>query len=531
MQTSPIVVGAAVIYFIIIFGIGYFTRKASLNPMDYYVAGRKVGSFVNGAALAATYLSPASFLGLPAFIFIMGYPFWWALIGIIGGMPLASMLTAAPLRKYAPISFTDYYADRYESDKAMRIVAGLPVLVSGWAYVVLSLVGTALFMMAILKIPYQYAVIIGAIAVLFYVYLGGMVSTTWATAFQGILMAVAAVAAALAILVKFGGFAGLGDAVYANNPNFWLAPGAVPGKASHPVMSIWTGMVSFYFVWHFGFATMPYTVVRFFTAMDLKSARRAVAWCTLIGGAMYWGLIIIGTSARMVIETLHPLMTQLGAKNAVDLLGKIKGLYNVGGVAVTDYSMVSAVEALNNPWLLGLLVAGGLAIAMSTASGWVMVLNVMIGRDWMGKVFGSKWAIDNPVKSMRVWSVIIIIIGTVFAFNPIALVLDLSGWAFVTIIATTGAPMILGIWWPRATKAAAFSTILVFLPLTFFSWLYAKNALGSPHWFFLSQKPNLIPVGHQMYWIPVAFIFFIIVSLLTKPCSQETVQKYCNDLH
>ncbi len=81
MGVNPIVILGSVLYFAVIFWIGWSSRKASLNASDYYVAGRKVGAFVNGSALAATYFSPASFLGLPAFIFIMGYPFWWALVG------------------------------------------------------------------------------------------------------------------------------------------------------------------------------------------------------------------------------------------------------------------------------------------------------------------------------------------------------------------------------------------------------------------------------------------------------------------
>ena len=168
-QVSPIVIFFAVVYFVVIFGIGWVSRKAALNASDYMVSGRNVGPIINGAALASTYLSPASFLGLPAFIFIMGYPFWWALIGIIAGMPIASMLTAAPLRKYAPVSFTDYYADRYDDQKAMRALISLPVLVSGLLYVTLSIIGTALFMMAILKVPYNIAIIIGALVILFYV--------------------------------------------------------------------------------------------------------------------------------------------------------------------------------------------------------------------------------------------------------------------------------------------------------------------------------------------------------------------------
>ncbi|MCP4214729.1 MAG: cation acetate symporter, partial [bacterium] len=159
MEVNPIVIFGAVAYFAVLFGIGWKSRKASLDASDFYVAGRKIGPFVNGSALAATYFSPASFLGLPAYIFIVGYPFWWALVGIIGGMPIATLLTAAPLRKYAPTSFTDYYADRYET-KWMRLIAGIPTIIGGFAYVILSIVGTAIFLLAILKIPFWVSVIL-----------------------------------------------------------------------------------------------------------------------------------------------------------------------------------------------------------------------------------------------------------------------------------------------------------------------------------------------------------------------------------
>ncbi len=532
-QVSPIVIIFAVAYFAVMFGIGWWTRKAALNAADFMVSGRNVGPFINGAALASTYLSPASFLGLPAFIFIMGYPFWWALVGIIVGMPIASLLTAAPLRKYGPVSFTDYYADRYDDQKLLRAIVSLPVIVSGVLYVTLSIIGTALFMVAILKMSYGWSLIISSFVVLFYVYFGGMVATTWSNALQGVLMALAAVAAAIAVIAHFGGFDALGEAIFKNNPNFFVPPHSTSGKFSHPIMATWTGMVSFYFVWHYGFATMPYTVVRFFTAMDVKAARRAIFWAVFFGGAMYWGLIIIGSAAKVILETLHPLATDPAvAGNAVKLLAKLKAIYGIGGAAATDYSMIATVEALNNPWLMGLLVAGGLSIAMSTTAGWVVVLNVILGRDWMGKILGNKWALENPVKALRLWSIIIIVLCTLIAFNPPALILDLSGWAFVVVIATIGAPLVLGIWWEQATRAATYATIIVFLPLTLFSWLYAKIALGSPHWFFLNKLLGVkIAVAHQWYWVPLSFIFFIAVSLITEPPRKEVVKKYCIDLH
>ncbi|HSM74797.1 MAG TPA: cation acetate symporter, partial [Desulfobacterales bacterium] len=223
MGVNPIVILGSVLYFAVIFWIGWSSRKASLNAADYYVAGRKVGAFVNGSALAATYFSPASFLGLPAFIFILGYPFWWALVGIIGGMPIATLLTAAPLRKYAPTSFTDYYADRYDT-KWMRLVAGIPTLIGGLAYVILSIVGTALFLLAILKLNFTFSVILATVVIFLYIYYGGMVATTFSTAFQGIAMTVASVLAAAYVIAHYGGLNGLTDATLSVSPNFFNLP-------------------------------------------------------------------------------------------------------------------------------------------------------------------------------------------------------------------------------------------------------------------------------------------------------------------
>lgn len=157
----------------------------------------------------------------------------------------------------------------------MRLIAAFPTVIGGFAYVILSIVGTALFLLCILKINFTLSVILATVVVFGYVYYGGMVATTISTAFQGIAMTVAALLAAIFILSHYGGGNGLTDAVPANSANFFNTPYAseVP---SHPLVGTALGMIGFFFVWHFGFSTMPYTVVHFFTSQDIKSARRSV---------------------------------------------------------------------------------------------------------------------------------------------------------------------------------------------------------------------------------------------------------------
>jgi len=528
MGADPIVIIGAVVYFILIIAIGWFSRKAALNAADFYVAGRKIGPFINGSALAATYFSPATFLGMPAFIFMISYPFWWTLSGIIAGMPVATLLTAAPMRKYAPTSFTDYYADRYDT-KWMRLAAALPTIIGGFAYVILSIVGTALSMVAILKVNYIFAVVLAAAVVFAYIFWGGMVATTFSTALQGVIMTVATLLAAGVIIVHYGGLNELTQAAISSNALYFNTPHA-HAKTSHPLMGMWTGMVGFYFIWHYGFATMPYTVVRFFTAQDIKAARRSVTWAIIVGGAMYVGLIVIGTAAKVLIEGSHPLMGTEGIKNAVGVLAHMKKTYAIGTASVTDYSMFAIVESLKMPWLMAWIIAGGLSIAMSTAAGWTMVLNVVLGRDMIGKVFGSKWPEEKPIQVMRVMTFAVIVISALLSIDPPALVLDISGSAFLVIICATAPSMVLGIWWDKATKAASYVTIFVMTFVSGGSWLYAFYVQKSPHWFFLSDPSNKIPTPHQFYWIPVAFLLFIVVSLLTKPPREEVIKKYCLDI-
>jgi SSS family solute:Na+ symporter len=123
--------------------------------------------------------------------------------------------------------------------------------------------------------------------------------------------------------------------------------------------------------------------------------------------------------------------------------------------------MIAAVEGLKSPFLLSVLAAGGLAIAMATAAGWTMVLNVLLGRDLVGKVFGSRWPENKPVQATRVMTILIVFVSMCFAFNPPALVLDISGAAFIVILCSVGPPLILGIWWTRSTTTAAIANILV----------------------------------------------------------------------
>jgi Na+(H+)/acetate symporter ActP len=160
-------------------------------------------------------------------------------------------------------------------------------------------------MLAILKVDFTVSVIIATVVIFVYIYYGGMVATTFSTAFQGVAMTVASVTAAhLRSSSNYGGLNGLTEAVLANSPNFFNMP-YVAKKASHPIMSMWSGVVGFFFVWHFGFSAMPTRSCAFSRPRTSSRPAAASSGRSSIGGAMYCGLVIIGTGARVLIESLH----------------------------------------------------------------------------------------------------------------------------------------------------------------------------------------------------------------------------------
>ena len=175
----------------------------------------------------------------------------------------------------------------------MRLWAAIPTVIGGFAYVILSIVGTALFLLCILKVNFTISVILASVIVFAYIYFGGMVATTFSTAFQGIAMTVGSLVAMFYVLGHYGGFNGLTDAVLANSSTFFNMP-YVSEKASHPLMSTWTGVVGFFFVWHFGFSAMPYTGCQVFHKPGYQISPQkcflgSAYWrCHVWGACYYW---------------------------------------------------------------------------------------------------------------------------------------------------------------------------------------------------------------------------------------------------
>ncbi|MEM4712076.1 MAG: cation acetate symporter, partial [Archaeoglobaceae archaeon] len=154
--------------------------------------------------------------------------------------------------------------------------------------------------------------------------------------------------------------------------------------------------------------------------------------------------------------------------------------------------------------------------------------------DWFVRLLKWKRAEEKPIFYVRLIAFIFLLVSFLIAISPPALVLDLSGWAFIVIICSLGPGLILGLWWKRATKTAMWVTAIVMFILSMIAWTRAYFILGHHARFFLNDilfgNPNVLVTPHQVWTIPVGFILFIIISLLTKPPEEERIQKYCVEL-
>ncbi|MEB3851121.1 MAG: hypothetical protein LRS49_00875, partial [Desulfurococcales archaeon] len=465
-------------------------------------------------------------------------------------------LVAAQLRRYAPVSVLDYYADRYESPQASRVLLTLAVFWGGILYIVLSIVGMSLAMVAIAHLSYLTSLVISTLIVVVYVWFGGMIATTWNAALQAWIMLIAAWAVVAGLVAKVGGWSALwADLTQANPKFFYSGPYnelfvKTLVKANYDPSVLFAsgaiGTILFYFTWHFGALSMPYAIVRIFTATDERTARWTLVWAGLIGNLFYIALIIIGSAAVFFIADYHPIAHQLMGHEvefkgktmkfeewpplvrSIIVLATLAKTYNVPGTNIADYSTLAVAEAVGSNVVLGILTAGALAIAMPTIASWAVLMSTIVSRDWPKHILGGELPPEKEILYARITATILILVGMAIAYKPPALILDMSGAAFVVLVSTLAPPLFFGIWWRRPGKMALLLHVIVIFPLSAFSWLYAKYHWGSPHAFFLDPK---YATPHQAYWVFIGFIWFIIVSLLTKPPSRETVEKYVDALH
>lgn len=417
---------------------------------DYYLAGRKVNSFINASAISSDYLSAASFLGVAGVAFLFGFDGIIYALGFFTGYIALLLFLASPLRKFGRYTVPDFVSERFHS-KTARILGVIGVLFVSLFYMAPQLLGAGKVMGLLLGMEYRSAIIAISIIITIYVAVGGMKGTTINQLVQfWILFGAMFLLAFIPFVMK--GYS------YTDVVNFISSfKGAGPGGkvfdgAAYTSPAYWLtnlkDTISLLLALMFGTAGLPHILVRFYTAPDGKAARRTVIYVLLLIGAFYILSPYVGHVVRYAYLQgeqlgISPHLMQWLAENGKNLAVPVAGSYFGGQI------------------LLGIVVAGAFAAILSTVAGLIIACAGAIGHDLVVNVFNPDMPERTRVTIARVASLGIGLLGIPLGFMVENMqIAILVGLAFAIAASTFFPVLVMGVWWPKMTRGGAIAGLL-----------------------------------------------------------------------
>ena len=534
------------ITFLIYIIIAIVARAGSTK--EFYVAGGGVNPIANGMATAADWMSAASFLSMAGLIAFMGFSGGQYLMGWTGGYVLLALLLAPYLRKFGKFTVPDFIGERYYSKNA-RLVALICALFVSFTYVVGQMKGVGVAFARFLNVPFDTGVLIGIGIVFFYAVLGGMKGITYTQVAQFCVLIFAFTVPAIFISLQMTGnpipqlgFGSKGtDGVYLLEKLNLLSKDL--GFDSYT--SIDKGnLVNMFFITGalmFGTAGLPHVIVRFFTVPRVKDARISAGWALLFIAILYTTAPAVAVFARTnIINTLSNKSydevpqwftnwenTGLLSFEDKNNDGKIQYLADAQLNELTvdrDIIVLANPEIANlPPWVIGLVVAGGLAAALSTAAGLLLVISTSISHDLLKNYLRPDISEKGELYAARVAIAVAVVAAGLAGLNPPGFVAQVVALAFGLAASSFFPAIILGIFDKRMNRQGAMSGMIIGILFTASYIVYFKPQLGGPglqenFWWGIS------PEGIGTLGMILNFGIALVVSRLTPPPPKEVVE-------
>ncbi|HEY5798161.1 MAG TPA: sodium:solute symporter family protein [Bosea sp. (in: a-proteobacteria)] len=495
--------------------IGIMSRTMQVD--EYYVAGRKVPSFYNGMATAADWMSAASFIGMAGTLYLLGYDGLAFILGWTGGYVLVATLIAPYLRKFGCYTVPDFLAFRFGGNAAR--IAGIVVLMScSFTYVVAQIVGTGLIGARLLGMSFEVAVFVGLVGILVCSMLGGMRAVTWTQVAQYIVLIVAYLVPVVILSTqKFGiPIPQLTYGTVLSEIQIREAALGVPAAASHVVPFARYDPLNFFALvlcLMVGTASLPHVLMRYFTTPSVREARSSVAWTLLFIFILYFTAPAYAAFAKLEVfqnvigKPLAELpgwiysygkigLVQICGVNAVDVAsitaacGKIAG--HTGVLQLANFSIqadaivIATPEIAGLPYVVsGLVAAGGLAAALSTADGLLLAIANALSHDVYARMINKNAPVARKLIIARVLLVVVAIIAAWVASGRPADIVAMVAWAFSLAAGGLFPALVMGIWSKKTTAAAAvagiwagFLATLTYLVVTRYFPGFGVNVLG-----------------------------------------------------
>ncbi|MEO2052398.1 MAG: sodium:solute symporter family protein [Allomuricauda sp.] len=487
------------ITFALYIGIAIWSKAGSTK--EYYVAGGGVSPLANGMATAADWMSAASFISMAGIIAFAGYDGAVYLMGWTGGYVLLALLLAPYLRKFGKFTVPDFIGERYYS-KTARIVAVICALIVSFTYVAGQMRGVGIVFSRFLEVDISTGVIIGMVIVLFYAVLGGMKGITYTQVAQYCVLIFAFMVPAIFISFQMTGNPipqlGMGSTVSDGtylldkldglSRELGFAEYTDGSKKMVDVFAITLALMV-------GTAGLPHVIVRFFTVKRVKDARKSAGWALLLIAILYTTAPAVAVFARTnLIETAseqeYANMPQwfknweeTGLLKYEDKNGDGKIQY-VGAPEINELTVDRDIMVLANPeianlpaWVIALVAAGGLAAALSTAAGLLLVISSSISHDLIKNVFNPELSEKGELWAARISAAVAVVIAGYFGINPPGFVAAVVALAFGLAAASFFPAIILGIFYKKMNSKGAISGMIVGISLMLFYMLKFKFGL------------------------------------------------------
>ncbi len=548
-----IIVGAS---FLLYIGIAIWARAGSTN--DFYVAGGGVHPIANGMATAADWMSAASFISMAGLISFMGYDGAVYLLGWTGGYVLLALCLAPYLRKFGKFTVPDFIGDRYYSQTA-RTVAVVCAIFVCFTYVAGQMRGVGVVFSRFLEVDIVTGVVIGMAIVFFYTVLGGMKGITYTQVAQYCVLIFAYLVPAVFISILMTGHVlpqtGFG-ATLADGSGIYLLE-KLDGLSLELGFNEYTsgtkGMFDVFCITAalmVGTAGLPHVIVRFFTVPKVRDARYSAGWALLFIAILYTTAPSLASFARVnMIETING--TEQTGTNYSEAPSWIKNWEKTGLISWEDKNgdgkmfyagdernemkvdrdimVLANPEIANLPaWVIALVAAGGVAAALSTSAGLLLVISTSVSHDLLKRNLMPNITDRQELFYARLAAAVAICIAGYFGINPPGFVAQVVAFAFGLAASSFFPAIIMGIFFKKMNNKGAVAGMLAGIGFTAVYIIYFKfvnPAANVPeNWLF-----SVSPEGIGTIGMLINFIVAYVVYKMTNEAPEE-IQQLVEDI-
>lgn len=529
------------VFIVLTFGlyIGIAWRSRVSETEGFYVAGHGIPTVANGAAVAADWMSAASFISMAGLIAFLGSDGSVYLMGWTGGFVILAMLIAPYLRKWGKYTVPEFVGDRYS--ELVRTIAAAAAIIVSFTYVVGQMNGGGIVFSRFLGLNITGGVLVAAGIIFIYSVLGGMKGITWTQVAQYTVLIIAYLIPAVAVAQQVTGipipqvsFGQIFTELNALSTQLGLSE-YTEAFTARPMQDVFLVTLSLMI----GTAGLPHVIIRFYTTKSVRGARYSAFWALFFIALLYTTAPAVGAFTKLNLmqgvrgTTVANLpdwvqnWAQTGLVQIADGVNRITSVSNdpADNADLTinnDILVLASPEIAGLPApIIGLVAAGGMAAALSTAAGLLLVISSSVSHDFYFRRIKKEASDKERLLVGRIAMAGAVVVAVIAGINPPAFVAQVVAFAFGMAASSFFPAIVLGIFWKRCNAIGAASGMVAGLGLTIAYMLYTLEVFG------LSAHANILgvsPEGIGAVGAVVNFVVAIVVSKLTPPPSAHLAE-------